>query len=1127
LELHWSFIGKPEQQLHDALHHKIYGYRSNNCAPTTIPIYTLQTSNYYNVLADIGYHSDDDSVHSSETDLFMDYDDSDTEYSSEEESTPDGLQQTAIICPVDEPQDEEDEDYYTIIPDDLTPEYEAQTLGREIIAKPPRFNIEELKPYEVMFCDGKAYDIPQRGGWTTAFILLDLKSESWWKVDCTNKKDHPNALHHILVTNGVHLLPYTRTLFTDGCGSMAPVRTRAIKMGINAVRIPPHEQSLNEAERIADRAWAAGRTYITDNEDALPTHMALAVDMACYTKLRMATTASRNWLTPAEIIKGVAPSISHMVPFFTPAQVTVPKSKRSKLVKEGKHDIRAESGYLVGYMDMWSTTYKVLLSDNRIVHSRNVTFSPIGSDTPGLISNKDIDIKDHASEPLTELFGKLFQPVSIPQGGALQDPTTSTDYNQSVSQSHSNELFQSPSTSWDFSNYEPSPTPTPSPTASEMGFEQPIVDIPELTLPEEVGSPRLGKDIRATRSKDIEHYTPLTGDTVGIHQCIPQDPRTRFLATTKKLDEVEHHCDIFYAAMDNAMKTLDSAGKAPDVEAYNEYGTHRAVQAQKDMSWKKALQTHPNEVKAAYDKEIGSLLKTILTEITPEHENWYTAVQQAIPGRALLDIKRSGAWKARLVKQGFKEDRTTADGPNFNYYSNVVRFSAVRSILARRRTMDRLLCTIDVQTAFLQSQPYPDGMVKYLSCKNPITGKWHYYEQSGPIYGEASAPVRWEDTLAPWIESIGFHRGQNEPAAFWHHTRDIVLLTFVDDLLIDGYQADIDWFLRKINGRFECKDEEYLRPGQDLDYLGMEVSIHHGNIHLSMKKYIENACDILNIKPSVRIQRPIQQPIDTESRPLTYPEHKHFLTAVGMLGWLFNTVRMDVSYAYSRIAQHSAKPTESALKAVHDVFRYLQNTSHLSICINSRQEDRDTASIHNRTSPTDEWIFYSDTDHAGNREKQNKRRSQNGLIGTLNSAPVLWYSKASSVAFASPDIGEAHADMSSASVESYGAGNATMEILGFSYVSEEMGMVIPKPYILKMDNAAAIIFTQGSAQKTKMKHIDCRQEWVKTLRDKKIVQAEHVPTKENIADLMTKILDIKTFTYLRDKCMKPLPPSDK
>ena len=41
------------------------------------------------------------------------------------------------------------------------------------------------------------------------------------------------------------------------------------------------------------------------------------------------------------------------------------------------------------------------------------------------------------------------------------------------------------------------------------------------------------------------------------------------------------------------------------------------------------------------------------------------AVKEAISGRYLLDIKRSGAWKARGVKQGFKEDKTQADGPGF------------------------------------------------------------------------------------------------------------------------------------------------------------------------------------------------------------------------------------------------------------------------------------------------------------------------------------------------------------------------------------------------------------------------------------------------------------------------------
>ena len=34
-----------------------------------------------------------------------------------------------------------------------------------------------------------------------------------------------------------------------------------------------------------------------------------------------------------------------------------------------------------------------------------------------------------------------------------------------------------------------------------------------------------------------------------------------------------------------------------------------------------------------------------------------------------------GTWKARLVKQGFREDKATADGPDFNYFAHVGSFS--------------------------------------------------------------------------------------------------------------------------------------------------------------------------------------------------------------------------------------------------------------------------------------------------------------------------------------------------------------------------------------------------------------------------------------------------------------------
>ena len=92
-----------------------------------------------------------------------------------------------------------------------------------------------------------------------------------------------------------------------------------------------------------------------------------------------------------------------------------------------------------------------------------------------------------------------------------------------------------------------------------------------------------------------------------------------------------------------------------------------------------------------------------------------------------------------------------------------------------------------------------------------------------------------------------------------------------------------------------------------------------------------------------------------------------------------------------------------------------------------------------------------------------------------------------------------------------------------SYVAEEMGIDFPLPFTLELDNAAAIIFTEGGAQKTKLKHIDTRQEWVRMLRDKGICIPAHIPSEDNLADLFTKILPTGTFIHLRDQVLVEKP----
>ena len=67
----------------------------------------------------------------------------------------------------------------------------------------------------------------------------------------------------------------------------------------------------------------------------------------------------------------------------------------------------------------------------------------------------------------------------------------------------------------------------------------------------------------------------------------------------------------------------------------------------------------------------------------------------------------------------------------------------------------------------------------------------------------------------------------------------------------------------------------------------------------------------------------------------------------------------------------------------------------------------------------------------------------------------------------------------------------------------------------------------GTASKTRLKHIDTRQEWIRMLRNKNLVIARHVPSEENLADSFTKILPRPTFVKLRDQVLKTRPSKDR
>ena len=88
---------------------------------------------------------------------------------------------------------------------------------------------------------------------------------------------------------------------------------------------------------------------------------------------------------------------------------------------------------------------------------------------------------------------------------------------------------------------------------------------------------------------------------------------------------------------------------------------------------------------------------------------------------------------------------------------------------------------------------------------------------------------------------------------------------------------------------------------------------------------------------------------------------------------------------------------------------------------------------------------------------------------------------------------------------------------------EEMGIPYPQPYKLQIDNAAAKTFAKNTAGRTKLKHIDSRLDWVKTLRNSEISEPVSVPTEVNLGDMFTKILSKSVFLNHRNRCLHRVP----
>jgi hypothetical protein len=252
-------------------------------------------------------------------------------------------------------------------------------------------------------------------------------------------------------------------------------------------------------------------------------------------------------------------------------------------------------------------------------------------------------------------------------------------------------------------------------------------------------------------------------------------------------------------------------------------------------------------------------------------------------------------------------------------------------------------------------------------------------------------------------------------------------------------------------------------------------------------------------------------PLDgTTSIPLSLDQKEYYQSIVGALLYAANTTRVDIAHVVGQLSRFVAAPQEHQLDAAKHVLRYLASTTNYGMIFNGTRTNnqQQLVTVHsNSSSPVSLAQPISAFTDASWGNDLADRRSTTGTVIKYNGNVISWLSKKQDTIA-----------LSSTEAEYMALSTATTEVLWYkAWIKEVLGLEITVP--IYCDNQSAIEISSNDCYHQRTKHIDIRHHFIRDHITKKHVQVQWVPTTEQQADLLTKMLGTRQFTILRDKLL--------
>jgi hypothetical protein len=395
------------------------------------------------------------------------------------------------------------------------------------------------------------------------------------------------------------------------------------------------------------------------------------------------------------------------------------------------------------------------------------------------------------------------------------------------------------------------------------------------------------------------------------------------------------------------------------------------------------------------------------------------------------------------------------------------------------------------------------------------------------LYGLKSSGAAWRAHLANTLQQLGYKSCLADPHVWFRPAMKDngykyyeYVLVYADDLLVLSHKGDAT--MKALEEFYRLKDG-FAPPTR---YLGAEVkqwTFPQDNSKqywaLSSAQYIKEA--IKNIEAHLKAKDhrlfPVHKPMHTDYAPelditpfLDEEETHFYQSQVSILRWMVELGHLDLYIYVALLSSYLCQPCQGHLEAVYYIYGFLKAHDRSTLVfdsnyINWKEED---FPVHNWTDFYPDVIeeqpgnapkprglpvqinMFVDASHARNKVTH---RSHTGVLIYLNTAPIIWYSKA-----------QWTVETSTFGAEFVALKVGTELVKSLRYKLQMMGVPIEGAANVLVDNTSVVKNSTIPSSTLQKKHNSICYHYVREAVAARLIRIAYVPSTENLADVFTK-----------------------